>query len=155
MKRKTILYYFILIASLSNNSALAQIIYSEQTVPTYQLPEILISNNGKTVITVEDWNTKRRPEILNLFEKYMYGKVHDDGFSIEFKLISRNANSLGGKATQKQIQIIVKNAEKVLLIELLVYIPNKVTRPVPLFVGMNFFGNHSTHQDKTISITKN
>ncbi len=38
--------------------------------------------------------------------------------------------------------------------ELLIFIPAHATKPVPLFLGMNFFGNQSINNDSSIPITK-
>ena len=43
--------------------------YDEAKVPKYTLPDPLVMIDGSPVKTVKDWETKRRPEILELFKK--------------------------------------------------------------------------------------
>jgi hypothetical protein len=49
--------------------------YDETKVGLYTLPDPLMGSDGERVTTAEAWNTRRRPEIMKLFETYMYGKV--------------------------------------------------------------------------------
>jgi len=48
-----------------------EINYDESKVPKYTLPDPLRLNNGKKVKNAKTWYKKRRPEILQLFEKYV------------------------------------------------------------------------------------
>ena len=41
--------------------------YDESKVPQYTLPSVLMCHDGEMVQTKEQWEQKRRPEILNLF----------------------------------------------------------------------------------------
>jgi hypothetical protein len=41
----------------------------------YTLPSLLIDNAGNKVTTVDAWEKIRRPEIIKLFEDYVYGQV--------------------------------------------------------------------------------
>jgi hypothetical protein len=43
--------------------------------PFPEIPDPLTLNNGQKVTTAEMWRTKRRPEIVELFDKYVYGRV--------------------------------------------------------------------------------
>ncbi|MHC4242676.1 MAG: hypothetical protein ACYSU4_09740, partial [Planctomycetota bacterium] len=49
--------------------------YSEQRVPKYTLPNPLKLSDGARVTDRRTWRTKRRPEILELFRKYVYGRA--------------------------------------------------------------------------------
>src|SRR5664280_1909122 len=48
--------------------------YSEDKVAEYTLPDIFGSDNGVKITSPELWNTIRRPEIVELFRKYVYGR---------------------------------------------------------------------------------
>jgi hypothetical protein len=43
--------------------------------PFPNLPHPLVMNNGRKVTTPEIWWKQRRPEIVEMFEKYVYGRV--------------------------------------------------------------------------------
>ena len=49
--------------------------YDESRVPSYSLPELLITNDGATVANRRKWERKRRPEVLDLFTTHMFGRV--------------------------------------------------------------------------------
>ena len=49
--------------------------YDETKVGLYTLPDPLVGTDGEKVTTAEAWRTRRRPEIMQLFETYMFGKV--------------------------------------------------------------------------------
>jgi hypothetical protein len=43
--------------------------------PFPRLPDPLVLNNGKKVTSAKDWWSKRRPEIVELFDREIYGRV--------------------------------------------------------------------------------
>ena len=43
--------------------------------PCPELPDILTLNNGKKITTVDEWWKQRRPEIIEGFEKEVYGRL--------------------------------------------------------------------------------
>jgi len=49
--------------------------YDESKVPQYTLPDVLLCRDGEVVTTKEQWEKKRRPEVLEMFTTYMFGKV--------------------------------------------------------------------------------
>src|SRR5882724_9337239 len=63
-----------IVFALLSVSALAQN-YDESKVGTYTLPDPLVSESGGRVRTAAEWTTKRRPEILRLFETNVYGRT--------------------------------------------------------------------------------
>src|ERR1700722_2393134 len=46
--------------------------------PFPSLPDPLTMNDGQKVTTPVMWWDKRRPEIVQMYEKYVYGRVPDD-----------------------------------------------------------------------------
>ena len=52
--------------------------YDEARVPRYDLPDPLITAEGKPVTTAEQWRNVRRPQILSLFANFIYGAVTDE-----------------------------------------------------------------------------
>ena len=55
-----------------------EINYREDKVPEYTLPGLLVMCNGTQVTDARTWQTKRRPEILELFRKHVYGRAPVD-----------------------------------------------------------------------------
>lgn len=50
--------------------------YDESKANPYPgLPDPLITNDGEKVTTAKVWREKRRPEIVDLYEKYVYGRI--------------------------------------------------------------------------------
>ena len=45
------------------------------TQPTLPIPALLVSQKGNTISTKQQWEKERRPEIKDLFESQMYGKI--------------------------------------------------------------------------------
>ena len=154
MNKKVILYPAIFLLAILSFHAQSQINIDAAKVPEYKLPEMLISSNGKEIQTPEDWINIRRPEIINLFEQYVYGRFPGTRLEKKFETVKTDSNALCGKAVQKNIvACFIKEGDTVQM-EILIYIPANATQPVPLFVGMNFYGNQSIHPDPGIPVTK-
>jgi hypothetical protein len=115
------------------------------------LPDPLVAFNGKPVATAEQWTHSRRKELKTLFEHYMYGVAPDSG-KVVVSVERTDVRSIGGKATTKEIAIAV-GPQGALTIHLLVVVPNKRTGPVPVFLGTNFHGNHTTMNDPAIRLS--
>lgn len=121
----------------------------ESKVPHYELPSILTTQAGKTVKNVKDWEKTRRPEILELFAEHVYGHTPTTTLPISFKVLNTDEEAIGGKAIKREILIDVANGKHP--ITMLLYLP-KSKKPVPVFIGLNFFGNHSIQPDPSIAL---
>jgi len=61
----------------------------ESKAKTYEtLPDALIFNNGDTVRTATEWLTLRRAEIVELFDREIYGRVPDDVPDVTWEILS-------------------------------------------------------------------
>lgn len=128
--------------------------YDEAKVPEYSLPDSLQNADGTTVGDAQTWQQQRRPEILRLFEEHVYGTMPGRPAASRFETVSVEKNALGGKATRKQITIHFSDDPDGPQMDLLIYLPNSGKEPRPVFVGLNFFGNHTIHPDPGIALTR-
>jgi hypothetical protein len=116
------------------------------------LPDPLVAVDGTPVTTAELWWKKRRPELMETFTREMYGRSPGRPEKMACEVFDRDPQALGGKATR--IQIAIRPAgDAGPRIDLLVYVPNDAKRPVPAFLGLNFWGNHAIHPDPGIRLT--
>lgn len=61
----------------------------ESKSKTYEtLPDALIFNSGDTVRTTNDWLTVRRAEIVELFDREIYGRVPEDVPCVTWEILS-------------------------------------------------------------------
>ncbi len=151
MKKLNLICFIILYAGLFNLITIGQ----NDSLINYNLPKSLVSNSGKEIKNSDEWKNIRRPEILELFNKYVYGKIPDSKLEINFSVTKIFPNALEGKAIQKEVIATFTNGDDTLKMNILIFLPKNNDKPVPLFVGMNFYGNHTIHPDTNISISSN
>ncbi len=158
MKQRFNVFFIIVLLLLCASTIIGQkneINYDESKIHNYTLPDPLIANNGTVISTEEDWLKQRRPEILSMFEREVYGRAPNQPEKIEYNVLSIDETALNGKAIRKEIEIILKNNTKNLTLNLLIYLPKNGKSKFPLFLGLNFYGNHTICNDTGITITKN
>jgi hypothetical protein len=112
--------------------------YDEAKVGTYVLPDPLKLNNGKPVRDAKTWYSKRRPEIVEMFETQQYGRAPGRPAGESFEVVDKGTPALNGKAIRKQVTIYLNKEKTGPSIDLLIYLPAAATRPVPMFFSINF-----------------
>ncbi len=127
--------------------------YDESKVRSYTLPDPLVCQDGTRVADAAAWRDKRRPEILKLFQDEMYGRAPGRPKDMTFEVLSVDKTALDGKATRKEVRVHFTADKKGPKMDILVYLPNAARKPVPLFLGMNFQGNHAISKDPGITVT--
>jgi hypothetical protein len=127
--------------------------YDEAKVPAYTLPDPLVTSMGERVTSAEMWNTSRRQEILKLFETHVYGRSPGKPAGMVFETLSIDDRALGGKAVRKQVAVLFSGKKDGPKMDILLYLPVAAQGPVPLFVGLNFQGNHGVHSDPGIKLS--
>jgi hypothetical protein len=140
-----------LVISADQSDAATKENTDESRVPPYVLPDPLVAADGTKITTADKWNTKRRPELLRLFETEVYGRAPERKPALSFQVHSEDRNALSGKAVRKEVTIYLTTPHGRLPLHLLLYVP-KSERPVPAFLGLNFFGNQSVHTDPAITL---
>ncbi len=127
-------------------------IYDEAKVPDYTFPDPLVFEDGTLVTDAEDWTSHRRPEILALFEHHVYGRAPDRPSGMIVEVSDPVKDTLNGLATRKEIAVRFTANPEDPTMHILVYLPNRDERPAPLFLGLNFWGNHTIHSDPEIPL---
>jgi hypothetical protein len=132
----------------------AQANYDESKVPQYTLPDPLTLSNGERVKDAAGWR-KRRAEILRLFETHVYGRTPGGRLKgMTFRTTSVDRKALAGKAVRKEVSVYFTGAKNGPRMAILLYLPKEAKRPVPVFLGLNFRGNHAIHADPGITISQ-
>lgn len=126
--------------------------YDESKVPDYELPDPLVCGDGSPVVDADTWMMRRRPEILALFERHVYGCAPEAPPKMSANVTSVAEGVLGGLATRKEVTLRLTGDTSQVDINVLLYLPQSRTGPVPAFLGLNFAGNHTIHVDPGIAV---
>ena len=108
-------------------------------------PDPLMMRNGQPVKSRQQWIEQRRPELKALFQHYMYGWFPAP-LGVRGMVAYSDTNFFGGKATLKlaDLQFGAPPAPEP---HLMIVVPNHRPGPVPVFLGLNFNGNHALVTD--------
>ncbi len=117
--------------------------YDEAKANPYpQLPELLKTAAGETVDTPAAWWKTRRPEIVELLEREVYGRVPDNVPTVRWEVRqSREVEAGGRPAIQKQMIGVVDNAacpEIEVNISMSLTLPKEVEHPVPVLISFGW-----------------
>jgi hypothetical protein len=117
------------------------------------LPDPLVMLDGSRVTSPAQWSQKRRPELQRLFQHYMYGVIPPKPQQMQAKVLAEYHDFLGGQATLKLVTLAtgLSNAPR---IDLMLIEPNRRTGPVPVFLAMNFCGNHALTDDSRVPLAR-
>ena len=116
-----------------------------------QLPDPLMMFNGQRVTTKEQWFKSRRPELKALFEHYMYGRAPETPTKVKGHVDHLDSLAFGGKATLREINLTIGPSGSP-PVHLLLVLPNGLKEPAPIFVGLNFCGNHTLVNDPGVHL---
>jgi dipeptidyl aminopeptidase/acylaminoacyl peptidase len=127
--------------------------YDEAKVPAYTLPDPLALEGGGRVTDARTWAEKRRPELLRLFAAHVYGKTPAGGPPPRYEVRGTDPRALGGKSTRTEVTISFGEGAAERSLDLLLYLPNGARAPVPVFLALNFQGNHAVNADPGIALS--
>ena len=68
-------------------------------------PQILTALDGHVITTREEWETIRRPEIVEMFQREVYGKLPGRPENLRFDVLEEHKDALDGKATSRIVQV--------------------------------------------------
>src|SRR5271170_6062465 len=128
--------------------------YDEAKVGSYTLPDPLKLDNGEAVRDARTWYSKRRPEIVEMFEGQQYGRAPGRPPGENFEVVDKGTPALKGKAIRKQVTIYLNQDKTGPSIDLLIYLPAAATKPVPMFFSINFGAVQNAVDDPGIKSEK-
>lgn len=129
--------------------------YDEALVPDSELPDPLVMKDGTPVTTAEMWQSLRRPELLELFKREVYGRVPDaDAVRVDCEVTRIDAHALDDTAVCKEIEVRVGDDDHSVTMTMLLFLPH-TDEPVPVFLGLNFGGNQTIVDDPEITLNPN
>ncbi len=119
--------------------------YDESKANPYpKLPDPLVLRNGKKVTTAKMWWEQRRPEIVEDFDREIYGRVPAVTPSVKWEIV-KTTNEMNGEVPVVTKQLIghVDNSSYPQVsvdIQLVLTTPAKATGPVPVIMEFGFTG---------------
>jgi hypothetical protein len=126
--------------------------YDESLTGSLPLPEALLLADGQHVQSREDWQKKRRPEILRAFEEHVYGRPPASWGRVQFSVEQSLEDALGGTARRRLIRVSLPEYPAWKGMQILLFVPKKPTGKVPCFVGLNFRANHAVTTETDLPI---
>jgi hypothetical protein len=146
-------------ANGSNRQAPNAAIYDETRVTPYpSLPDPLVLKNGKKVTTAEAWWQQRRPEIVEDFDREIYGRAPKDTPRVDWKVTSTTKEINGSVPVMtKKLVGHVDNSSYPLInveIQLTLTTPANASGPVPLMMEFGFAGFPGRRPGMTKAATK-
>jgi len=149
--RRTILLAASVIGALWAQQTAIPVNYDESKVGTYRLPDPLVFQDGTPVRDARTWTTRRRAEILRLFEDNIYGRSPARPHDQSFEVFDLDRNALGDRAIRKQVTVYFSGQKDGPREDVLIYLP-KSDRPVPVILSLNFSGNHTVTADPGVRL---
>ncbi|HET8737054.1 MAG TPA: acetylxylan esterase [Pricia sp.] len=150
---KTIFFYILLAYPFYMTIAQFQPNYDEAKVPKFEISDPLTTFDGQKITSTSEWKNIRRPELHRFFEEQVYGRVPGALDSLTFNVVEASNSALNGKAIRKQVEATLFKNGKSLDFTILLYLP-KNEKPSPVFLGYNFYGNHTVTDDTDVIISK-
>lgn len=151
MKNILIILFLVFLVQLSN--AQNDVNYDESKVADFEVPDPLRTFKGKKIRNSKNWEKKGRPELLKFFSQNVYGELPDNLAASSFKVVEESDNAVNGKAIRKQVEITVEKNGKELSYTVLIYLPKNLKK-APVFLGYNFYGNHTITTDVNVIISE-
>jgi dienelactone hydrolase len=121
------------------SAAGAPVNYDEAKVPPYSPPDPLRMEDGRVVTNAAQWREARRPELLGLFRREVYGKPLGRPAAMRFVVDHEDPDAMGGRAIRRDVRMLVGPEPGVAVMKFAVVLPKASSGPAPVFVGVSLF----------------
>ncbi len=120
----------------SREQSSPEFLWKESDVADYELPDPLEKSDGSSITSVEHW-PQQRTVLLNTFRENMYGRHPGLPEELSFEIIEEDESAMEGAATLRRVEIQSAHKGRTHRFELILFLPNRVSNPVPVFLLMN------------------
>jgi hypothetical protein len=118
--------------------------YDESKVRSYTLPDPLHLQNGRPVTSAKMWWKQRRPELVELFDREVYGRVPATTPKVRWELKGATSGEIGGiKVVTEHLVGHVDNSRVPAItvdIQTDLTLPASITHPVPVMINLTWLG---------------
>jgi len=121
--------------------------YDDALTGTYMLPDPLVLAVGTPVRDAKTWTTRRRPEIVRLFEQQQFGRSPGRPTGLRFDVFDKGTPALNGTAIRRQVTIVFSPDPGAPKADILIYLPANARGPVPLLLNLSFNANSTVIDD--------
>jgi hypothetical protein len=125
----------------------------ESKVLPYTLPELLRAHDGRPVADVATWRGVRRGELLRAFGSNVYGRTPALPVRVRAEVTATKRDAVDGLATRTLVTLRLFDDPAASSIRLALYVPNSAPRPVPVMLGLNYYGVASIEADPSLPLT--
>ena len=112
--------------------------YDEAKVRPYTLPDPLVLSDGTRVRDARTWTTRRRPELIRLYETEIYGRIPNGTPKVTWQVAEADSHAKEGAAVRKRIVGTIGAAPDAPRMNLTLYTPAAVQKAVPVILLVNF-----------------
>jgi hypothetical protein len=111
--------------------------YDESKVKPYTLPDPLVFGDGTPVKDAAAWTTRRRPEVIKLYETEIFGRIPGDAPKVAWRVTDTSTRDT---AAIRHVVGAVGSAADGPTINLTVTVPASAQGRVPMVLLVNFGG---------------
>lgn len=142
---KKLLLIFSVFPLLSPINGMSQILanYDEDKVPALILSDPFVSEKGRLIQSITDWEKIRRSEIVRLFQDEVYGQIPSDFEAISFEKVNETANPYPEIADLEEVNITVKRNGKSHTMRINFFLPKDGKGPFPVILLINYLPKYA------------
>jgi len=112
------------------------------------------SFSNRQINDVSTWENVRKPELINYYENYVFGKRPEFKPTVAYSILSVDTISIGGvRMEHTEIQADFKYRGRKMKSYYAKFLPLNIKDPI-VFVGLNFFGNSTLDTLSTLTQSK-
>ncbi len=128
--------------------------YDEQLVPAYDLPPVLQNDAGQPIGSEAEW-TLQRKKLLEQFAAEMFGRRPTTEVKVAYdvRTLSDDPDGDGAfvDAIVQEVTLTLSVGARQQRWRMLLFLP-RTNKSVPVFLGLNFQGNHTVSDHPEISL---